>query len=110
MRVLGVIILPEWLIIREREEFACRIMTSLTGWRPLVNGQLSTGRWKVPNREKLISCSTVAICSATAKNLSKLPTRLFLHGQPHIGFELRHDKFKVHPILLNFFYIPIPSC
>jgi len=37
MCVLGAITLPEWQIVREREEFACRIMT-FTNWRPLVNG------------------------------------------------------------------------
>ena len=76
IRVLGAIILPEWLIVREREEFACRIMT-FTDCQALVNGQLSTGRWKVPNRGKLISCSTVAICSATAKLYLSLPQSFF---------------------------------
>ena len=62
--------------LREREEFACRIMT-FTDWRPLMNGQLSTCCWKVPNRGKLISCSTVAICSATAKLYLSFPQGFF---------------------------------
>ena len=39
--------LPERLIIREREWFACKKLTPM-------NGQLSVWNWRVPNRGKLI--------------------------------------------------------
>jgi len=58
--------LPERLIVREREWFACKRMT-LANWQSPVNGQLSVGNWRVPNRGKLIGWSTQGICSATAK-------------------------------------------
>jgi len=104
MRILGAIILPEWLIVREREEFACRIMT-FTDCQPLVNGQLSTGCWKVTNRRKLnLFNSSYFFCNC--QTLSKPPTKLFymVNHLSVLNCGMTSSKFT------NFFNIPVPSC
>jgi len=61
---------PEWLIIREREQFICKKLT-FANWWPLMNEQLSSGQ-----TNKLFNSSYV-LCNC--QNLSKAFHEASLH-------------------------------
>ena len=75
--------LPEWLIVREREWFTCKKLT-FTDWRSLVNGQLSPMHWRVPNRGKLISYSTLAIYVLQLPNFIESSPPVFSAWSTHV--------------------------
>lgn len=64
-----------WQIVRKRKWFICKKLM-FADWQSLVNRQFSAGRWRMLNRDKLIRCSILAICSANVKVYLKLHVRL----------------------------------